>query len=90
MLIQVVECVECRVAEEALILHPVRQALRHPCQSAHQRLALAWWPANQLHGVRDMFILVCSHDEAVELLAHHPRPAGTRLNMLHERCRRDK
>ena len=90
VLIQAVECLERRVAQEALVLQPVPRALRGPRGSAHRRLVLAWRPTNQPRGVRNEVILVRSHDEAVELLARHARPAGPGLKVERERCWGDK
>ena len=85
VLIEAVERLERGVAQEALVLDPIPRALRHPPRSAYRRLVLARRPTEQARGVRDVVVLVRPHDDAVELLARHARPAGTRLKVEHER-----
>ena len=85
VLIEAVERFERGVAQEALVIDPIPRALCRPCRSAHRRLVIARWPTEQPRGVRDVVILVRSHDDAVELLARHARPAGARLKVERER-----
>jgi len=90
VLIEAVKRLERGVAQEALVLHPIPRALRRPRRSTHRRLVLARRPTEQPRGVRDVVLLVRPHDESVELLARHARPARARLKVERERRGRDK
>ena len=86
VLVEAIKRLERGVAQEAFELQPIPRALRRPRRSAHRRLVLAWRPADQARRVRDVVVFVCPHDESVQLVARHARPAGSGLKVERQRC----
>jgi len=79
VLIEALERLERRVAQETCINDPVPRAPGRPRHRAGGRLKAARWAREQAGGVRDVVVRVGTDDEAVELLACHAGPASTRL-----------
>jgi hypothetical protein len=90
VLIEPLERLENRVAQETLVRLPVPRAFRRPRRLGRGRLEVAQWPGEQTIWVRDVVTLVRADDEAVEFLACHAGRAGPRFNVKQERTVRDE
>ena len=90
VLIEPLERLELRVAQETLERLPIPRALRRPRRLRRGWLEVAQWTGEQTIGVRDVVALVRADDEAVEFLACHAGRAGPRFDVKHERTVRDE
>ena len=88
--IEVPEGPKRRVAQEALVCHPIPRALRRPYCRGGWRFVPTRGPHEQSRGIRDVIIRVSADDHAIELFACHARGASACLEVECEGGRGDK